>query len=111
MRMWNVDPKLQCRAHLLGEHRECHALISIILHNKPLSGTKYITTGLVEVHNIKQRHNELVLEMTRRGYNHKSPLPDADLWTEGQVDSAQNLIELRTRCPECAKLQLVNQQP
>jgi hypothetical protein len=111
MRMWNVDPRLMCRAHCLGEHRECHALISIILHNKPLSGTKYITTGLVEVHNIKQRHNELVLEMTRRGYNHKSPLPDADLWTEGQVDSAQNLIELRTRCPECAKLQLVNQQP
>lgn len=106
--MWMVDPKLECVRHLNAEHRECHALIGIILHKKPLSGTKYITTGLVEVHNIKQRHNELVLEMTRRGYNHKSPLPDAELWTEGQVDSAQNLIELRTRCPECAKLQLNN---
>lgn len=108
--MWNVDPKLQCRAHLLGEHRECYALIGIILHKKPLSNTKYITTGLVEVHNIKHRHDELALEMTRRGYNHKSLLPDAKLWIEGQVDLAQNLIELRTRCLECAKLQLISKK-
>lgn len=73
MRMWMVDPKLQCRQHLLGEARECHALVGMINHGKRLSGTKYITTGLVEVHNIRARHDELAEEMTRRGYHHKSP--------------------------------------
>lgn len=105
MRMWMVDPKVLCRQHLLGEAREMHTLAGIILHNKRLSGTKYITTGLVEVHNIKKRHDELAKEMTSRGYCHKSPLPEVQLWTEGHVDSNANLIELRRRCPECEKRQ------
>ena len=108
--MWMVDPRFMCRAHILGEHREMHTLIGTILHKRPLSGTKYIITGLVEVHNIKARHDELVLEMTCRGYNHKSPLPDTELWTEGRVDPVKNLVELRTRCSECAKLQLINKK-
>jgi hypothetical protein len=98
-----VDPKLMCRVHILGEARECHALVGTILHGKRLSGTKYITTGLVEVHNIRKRHDELAQEMARRGYHHKSPLPDVELWTEGHVDSCANLVELARRCPECRK--------
>lgn len=98
-----VDPKLMCRQHLLGEAREMHTLVGTILHGKRLSGTKYITAGLVEVHNIKNRHTELALEMVRRGYNHKSPLLEFQDWTEGSVDSSANLAELSRRCPECRK--------
>lgn len=105
MRMWMVDPKLLCRQHLLGEAREMHTLAGIILHHKRLSGTKYITTGLVEVHNIKKRHDDLAEEMTFRGYQHKSPLPEVTLWTEGCINSEANLIELRRRCPSCEKRQ------
>lgn len=101
--MWMVDPKIMCRQHLLGEARECHTLVGTILHGKRLSGTKYITTGLVEVHNIKNRHAELAEEMVRRGYNHKSPLPEFQSWIEGHVDSEANLVELARRCPECRK--------
>ena len=103
MRMWNVDPKLMCRNHLLGEAREMHALVGMILHGKKLSGTKYITQGLVEVHNIRIRHDVLALEMLKRNYRHMSPLPDVILWTEGCVDSEQSLKELIKRCPECRK--------
>lgn len=101
--MWMIDPRLLCRQHLLGEAREMHTLVGTILHGKKLSGTKYITTGLVEVHNIKSRHDELSIEMLRRGYNHKSPLPEFKSWTEGCVDPEANLIELTKRCPECCR--------
>lgn len=103
MRQWKVDPRLLCRKHILGEHVECHMFVGTILHNKPLSGTRYIRDGLVEVHSIKSRHEELVSEMVRRGYNHKSPLPEFKSWHEGHVDSEANLIELARRCPECRK--------
>jgi len=98
-----VDPRLECFRHLNAEHRECHTLVGTILHGKRLSGTKYITTGLVEVHNIRIRHDELAQEMARRSYNHKSPLPEFKSWHEGHVDSEANLIELARRCPECRK--------
>ena len=52
-----------CRQHLLGEAREMHTLAGTILHGKRLSGTKYITTGLVEVHNIQKRHDDLAIDM------------------------------------------------
>lgn len=101
MRQWNVDPKLLCRKHILGEHVECHMFVGTINKKSSLSG--YISRGLVEVHNIEKRHAELVSEMIRRGYNHKSPLPEFRSWTEGHVDSEANLVELARRCPECRK--------
>ncbi len=30
MRIWDIPPKLLCRNHLLGEHRELHAIWSIL---------------------------------------------------------------------------------
>src|SRR6516225_12082778 len=30
MRIWDVDPALLCRQHLLGEHRELHAVWTIL---------------------------------------------------------------------------------
>ena len=105
MRMWMVDPKLMCRKHLMGEHVECHMFVGCIRKGSKISGSKYVTTGLVEVHNLKTRHDDLALEMTSRSYQHKSPLPEINLWKEGRVNSTTNLIELRSRCPDCEKLQ------
>jgi len=102
MRMWNVNPKLMCRNHLLGEHLECHMFIGTIIQNKSLSG--YIEKGLVEVHNIIKRHDRLVFEMNKRGYNHKSPIKKVKLWKEGKIDKEKNLKELSRRCLECRKL-------
>ncbi len=72
MRMWMIDPKLMCRKHLLGEHRELHALVGILKKGTGIQG--YLDNNLIETHNIVNRHEELVKEMTNRGYSHKSPL-------------------------------------
>jgi len=61
----------------------------------------YIDNGLVEVHNIIKRHDELAEEMKNRGYNHKSPVKDISLWEAGFVNSEQNIVELHRRCPDC----------
>lgn len=99
MRMWNVNPEYLCRKHLLGEHVECHMFCGTI--NKGTSIKGYVEKGLVEVQNIKQRHDELRDEMINRGMTHKSPLPEYDSWVEGNIDVNNNIEELRKRCPHC----------
>lgn len=96
-----VDPTLLCRKHLLGEHVECHMMVGTILKHHTIAG--YIRNGLMEVHNIQRRHNELAVEIMHRGYNHKSDLPIFNSWKEGRVDIEGNLRELSKRCPECRK--------
>jgi hypothetical protein len=99
--MWNVDPRLLCRKHLLGEHVETHMFCG---SKTSLEG--YIKKGLVELHNIKKRHDVLVVEMNRRGWNHKSPIEDNPFRERrGVVDSENNLKELATRCKACRERQ------
>ena len=99
MRMWGVDPKILCRKHLLGEHVEMHMFVGCI--NKRISLKGYIDNNLVEVHNIKDRHDKLVDEMKKRNMNHKSPLPKFKDWIEGKVYVKDNVINLLDRCDEC----------
>ena len=75
MRIWDVPVSKLCRQHLLGEHRELHALWSILVHNKKgyrhHPETKRWEGKLAALY---QRHQKLVKEMKKRGYNHQSPL-------------------------------------
>jgi hypothetical protein len=78
MRIWDVEPKILCRQHLLGEHRELHALWSIIKNSK--SGySKHPETlrWYGKLPALRKRHELLVAEMERRGYVHATPLPEA----------------------------------
>jgi hypothetical protein len=75
MRIWDVDPALLCRAHLLGEHRELHAVWNV--HTLGKSGyARHPETirwqGRLRA--LFERHEALVQEMERRGYRHASPL-------------------------------------
>lgn len=75
MRIWDLPPLRLCRQHLLAEHRELHALWSILTTGK--SG--YANHPETRRWRGKQaalfrRHDELVAEMERRGYRHNSPL-------------------------------------
>jgi hypothetical protein len=80
MRIWDLDPSVLCRQHLLGEHRELHALWTILTKNR--SGymshpeTKRWVGKLPALH---KRHEALVHEMKKRSYNHHSPLNDLDV--------------------------------
>jgi len=101
VRQWNIKPSLLCRKHLLGEHVECHMLAGAIAKGKNIDG--FINGGLVEVHNTRNRHDELVEEMKRRGYNHKSPLPEFKEYHAGNVSVSVSLADLSERCPDCRK--------
>lgn len=75
MRVWDISPKKLCRGHLLGEHREIHAIWTVITKQKK-GYSKHPETkrwkGKLSA--LYQRHEELVIEMKIRGYSHNSPL-------------------------------------
>jgi hypothetical protein len=56
---------------------------------------------------MQSRHDELVEEMLRRGYKHKSPYEAPDLsaydFSEWSVDVEESIRDLKERCPECMK--------
>jgi len=103
MRMWMVDPVIMCRKHLLGEHVEHHMFIGTI--NKGVSIKGYVRDNLMEPAALFTRHDELVEEMEKRGYDHKSPLAEhIGVAPEDygiRVDVDRSLAELVRRCPEC----------
>ena len=78
MRIWDLDPATLCRAHLLGEHRELHAVWSILTGDRRgyrrHPETRRWDGRLAALY---ARHEALVAEMTRRGYRHASPLDAA----------------------------------
>lgn len=64
-----------CRQHLLGEHRELHAMWTIITEKK--KGYSLHPETLCWKGKLKAmylRHEKLVVELQNRGYDHKSPL-------------------------------------
>ena len=75
LRIWDLEPAKLCRKHLLGEHRELHALWSILANNKN-GYSKHPETlrwkGKMQA--LYLRHEILVVEMQKRGYRHLSPL-------------------------------------
>ena len=99
MRMWNVDPKLLCNQHLVGEHQEIHALVGILLKGMSVEG--YLEKGLLEIHTLRQRHTNLVLEMRQRRMLHLSPLPIFPEREAGKIDSVASIEELMNRCTKC----------
>jgi DNA-binding MarR family transcriptional regulator len=96
-----VNPRIMCRQHLLGEHAEIHMFIGTISRVKSVKG--YLEKGLLEVHNLYSRHEELVEEMKRRGYSHSSDVERKWKSAEklGFIDRKRSLEELVKRCSRC----------
>jgi len=77
MRIWDIYPKHLCRNHLLAEHRELHGLWNILTKHGGKGGYSRHPETLRWVGRQKalySRHQELVGEFERRGYNHYTPL-------------------------------------
>lgn len=109
MRIWDVDPKRLCRQHLLGEHRELHGLWNIItLHGSCGGYSRHPETlrWVGKAQALFERHEQLVREMSCRGYKHHSPLEEAlatglavqDVLIESVADQ---LVRLRDKPCEC----------
>jgi hypothetical protein len=90
MRIWDINPGYLNRQSLLGEHRELHAIVSIIVNNKRgyahhPETLRWASHGWA----ITMRHRLLAAEMALRGYTDRSPvdLPGAiGIWPSSYVD-------------------------
>jgi hypothetical protein len=75
MRVWDIETRMLCNSHLLGEHREIHAIWTILTENKKGYSHHPETLRwkgkLLALYN---RHEVVACEMTNRGFNHKSNL-------------------------------------
>ncbi|MGC9554059.1 MAG: pyrimidine dimer DNA glycosylase/endonuclease V [Thermoplasmatota archaeon] len=81
MRIWDLEPSRLCRQHLLGEHRELHAIWSILtLDKRGYRRHPEVRRWEGKLAALYARHQDLAAEMERRGYRHRSPL-DACLAT------------------------------
>jgi len=79
VRIWDVDAKLLCRQHLLGEHRELHGLWNILtVHGGHGGYSRHPETlrWVGKTRALFDRHESLVEEMGLRGYRHQSPLDE-----------------------------------
>lgn len=106
MRMWMIDPKYLCKNHLLGEHNEIHKHRNIF--EKRYSIKNRINPIVqIEPESMCKRHDELVNEMIRRGYDHKSNYIQPDLSylnnieRFAKVDSNISINDLKNRCNLC----------
>lgn len=90
MRIWDIHPGYLNRQSLLGEHRELHGLVSIIVNGKKgyshhPETIRWVGKGWA----IKQRHRELVCEMKLRGHVDKSPVKtrsNKGAWPSNYID-------------------------
>lgn len=106
MRMWGADPEHMCRQHLLGEHLEMHMFAATINNKGKIKG--YVDNNLVDVKEIKSRHDAIAAEMSRRGYKHNTPMeknPDIEYlpveMRNKKLDKEKSAKDLYERCEEC----------
>lgn len=99
MRIWDIDPSHLCRNHLLGEHRELHAIWNILTQDRRGYRSHPETRrweGRLAA--LFRRHELLVAEMRRRGFEHRSELDPAlatGLATQEElIDSIDRQIEI-----------------
>lgn len=100
MRQWLVPTECLCNQHLLGEHVECHMFIGTLKKKKSIQG--YLRNKLLNPQTLYTRHKDLVIEMEKRGFKHKSILEKIkiDIFAE-TVDIKQNFNDLKSRCKNC----------
>lgn len=75
MQIWDLEPVLLCSRHLHQQHDDVHALYTLL--NQPI-----ITYAPPEVARWRDKeallhllHDNIVIELARRGYSHYTPLP------------------------------------
>jgi hypothetical protein len=90
MRVWDINPGYLNRQSLLGEHRELHGIISIIVNKKKgyanhPETVRWVGYGWA----LRQRHLLLASEMSLRGFIDKSPVltrANKGVWPETYID-------------------------
>jgi Pyrimidine dimer DNA glycosylase/Protein of unknown function (DUF1722) len=97
MRVWDVNPGYLNRQSLLGEHREIHAIVSILTDGKAGYARHPETRRWAEARwALSMRHDLVVSEMKLRGYRHRSPVPAGgpEGWPEAFIDTPGGQLTL-----------------
>jgi uncharacterized protein YbgA (DUF1722 family) len=91
MRIWDINPGYLNRRSLLGEHRELHGIVSIIVNGKKGYSRHPETLRWVEYGwALRMRHEQLAAEMALRGFNEKTPVTtesNQGSWPEEYLDA------------------------
>lgn len=83
MRIWDISPAYLNRQSLLGEHRELHGIVSIVVNGKRGYARHPETIRWADYGwALGMRHRQLACEMALRGYTDRSPVDTRS--TEGQ---------------------------
>lgn len=98
MRIWDISPGYLNGQSLLGEHRELHGIVSIIVNGKKgyarhPETIRWVGYGWA----IKIRHAQLACEMALRGYTDKSPVTmhsNKGQWPEMYLDFPEQQFRL-----------------
>jgi hypothetical protein len=98
MRIWDIHPGYLNRQSLLGEHREIHGLINILVFNK-LGYSKHPETlrWMEHLDALKIRHEMLSKEMKIRKYNDKTPVEIDSIktkWPTRFIDNPAKQFEI-----------------
>jgi hypothetical protein len=102
MRVWDIEADILCNSHLLGEHREIHAIWTILTENKKGYSHHPETLRwkgkLLALYN---RHETIVAEMIKRGFSHKSTL-------KKELATGSNMQSLFVDQPDRQRMILLN---
>lgn len=103
MRIWDINPGYLNRQSLLGEHRELHGIVSIIVngkkgYSKHPETLRWVGYGWA----LKMRHELLAAEMSLRGFNEKTPVLTTSnegifnegVWPEKYIDAPREQFTL-----------------
>jgi hypothetical protein len=75
MRIWDISVERLCDKHLLGEHLELHAIWAILTdHKKGYSKHPETLRWKGKLKALYKVHQNIASEMSKRGFNHNSPL-------------------------------------
>ncbi|MFQ6758972.1 MAG: hypothetical protein D9V46_10260 [Deltaproteobacteria bacterium] len=101
MRVWDIHPGFLNRQSLLGEHREIHAIHTVLSqHKKGYSRHPETLRWQDHLPALWLRHEQVVAEMRLRGFNHFSPLPAPHteiIWPSVFIDTPGRQFELLAR--------------
>ncbi|ALC15594.1 hypothetical protein DSOUD_0807 [Desulfuromonas soudanensis] len=98
MRIWDINPGYLNRQSLLGEHRELHGIVSILVNGKRgysrhPETLRWAGFGWA----LRQRHQLLAAEMELRGYTDRSPvatLANRGLWPTTWIDEPFRQLQI-----------------
>lgn len=98
MRIWDINPGYLNHQSLLGEHRELHGIVSIIVNGKKgysrhPETIRWVGHGWA----LRQRHKQLACEMALRGFVDKSPVitrSNKGIWPSTYVDAPEQQFQL-----------------